>query len=69
MSQKNRIDLTVIQKRGRMFKIEIDSIEDFITFVNIIRGDNPDNTKIENLTKELNKDSDELIKAEEAQEK
>lgn len=47
-----------------MFEIKISGIDDFMAFVAIIRGEELDFQKLKKFTKELNKDSDALIKAE-----
>jgi len=50
-----------------MFKLEINSIEEFIKFVRFIRDEDMDEIKIRELTKELNKSTDILIEAEQKQ--
>lgn len=56
--------LIQLQHAMKNFKIEINSLEDFIVFVSIIRGEDlPDIKKIKALTTELNTDSNILQKA------
>jgi len=53
--------------RREMFELRITSIEDFMAFVAVIKGENLDMQKLKAFTKELNKDSSILIEAENAQ--
>lgn len=48
-----------------MFEIKISGIDDFMAFVAIIRGE--DLEELKKVTKELNKSTNDLIKAEDAQ--
>lgn len=52
-----------------MFRLEITSLDEFIKFVNLIRGEDLDAEKLKSLTDALNKDADALIEAEKKQEK
>jgi hypothetical protein len=50
-----------------MFKLEINSLEEFIKFIRFIRSEDMDEAKIKELTKELNMSTDKLIDAEKKQ--
>ncbi len=43
-----------------MFQVYIDSLEDFLVFIDIVKGKDMDEEKLKKLTKILNKDSKEL---------
>jgi len=56
-----------VKLKPHVFYLEITSFNDFIKFVNFIRGENLDETTIAKLTEGLNKDADILIEAEKKQ--
>ena len=56
-----------VKLKPHVFYLEITSFNDFIKFVNFIRGENLDETTIAKLTEGLNKDADILIEAEKNQ--